>query len=105
MLMTMFKKYQGKLYCFSPPVMLVTMLIEFSLVIYTVWRYKMTTVSRLAVVILASLGTFQLAEYMVCGGLGLSNIGWARVGYVAITLLPALGIHMLVKLADKKKVL
>lgn len=63
----------------------------------------MTTVSRLAVVMLASLGTFQLAEYMVCGGLGLTNIQWARVGYVTITLLPALGIHMLVKLAGKRK--
>ncbi len=99
----MLSKYDSnKLYCFSPPVMLATFLIEFGLAIYTLWRYKMTTISRLAVVMLASLGTFQLAEYMVCGGLGLTNIQWARVGYVAITLLPALGIHMLVKLADKK---
>ena len=98
----MIKKYQSKLYCFSPPVMLATFLIEFGLVFYTLWRYKMTTISRLAVMILASLGIFQLAEYMVCGGLGWSHIQWARVGYVAITLLPALGIHMLVKLANKK---
>ncbi len=82
--------------------MLATLLIEFGLAFYTLWRYKMTTVSKLAVVILASLGTFQLAEYMVCGGLGLTNVQWARVGYVAITLLPAFGIHMLVKLAGKK---
>jgi hypothetical protein len=83
--------------------MLATLLVEFGLAFYTLWRYKMTTISRLAVVMLASLGTFQLAEYMVCGGLGLTNVQWARVGYVAITLLPALGIHMLVKLAGKKK--
>lgn len=102
MLTIMFKKYQGKLYCFSPPVMLATFLIEFGLIFYTLWRYKMTTVSKLTVIILASLGIFQLAEYMVCGGLGWSHVQWARVGYVAITLLPALGIHMLVKLADKK---
>jgi hypothetical protein len=97
-----FKYEPDKLYCFSPPVMLATFLIEFGLAFYTLWRYKMTTISRLAVVMLAALGTFQLAEYMVCGGLGLTNIQWARVGYVAITLLPALGIHMLVKLAGKK---
>ncbi len=82
--------------------MLATFIIEIGLAIYTFWRYKMTTISRLAITMLASLGMFQLAEYMVCGGLGLSNIQWARMGYVAITLLPALGIHMLVKLAGKK---
>lgn len=98
----MFKKYQGKLYCFSPPVMLATFLIEFGLAFYTIWRYKMTTVSRLAVVTLFALGTFQLAEYTICGGLGLSSVEWARVGYGAITLLPALGIHMVVSLAGKK---
>lgn len=82
--------------------MLATFLIEFGLLFYTLWRYKMTTTVRLAVMILASLGIFQLSEYMVCGGFGWSNIQWARVGYVAITLLPAFGIHMLVKLTDKK---
>lgn len=102
MFLTMFRKYSGKLYCFSPPVMLATFIIEFALAFYTLWRYKFTSVSRLAVIMLVALGAFQLAEYMVCGGLGWSNIEWARFGYVAITLLPALGIHMLVKIADKK---
>lgn len=98
----MFKKYKGRLYCFSPPVMLATFAIEFGLAFYTLWRYKMSTIARLAVSILISLGVFQLAEYMVCGGLGWTHMQWARVGYVAITLLPALGIHMLVNLSGKK---
>lgn len=99
----MFKKYQGKLYCFSPPVMLATLVIEFIFAAYVLWRYKSNTVSRLAVIMLVSLGAFQLAEYMVCGGLGWTNVQWARVGYGAIALLPALGIHMVVALAGKKK--
>jgi len=99
----MFKKYRGKLYCFSPPVMLATLVIEFGLALYTLWRYKMSTISRLAFVILIALGSFQLAEYMVCGGLGWSHLEWARFGYIAITLLPALGVHMLVTLSGKKK--
>lgn len=99
----MLEKYKGKMYCFSPPVMLATFLIEFSLAFYTMWRYKLNTTRRLAVIALIALGTFQLAEYMVCGGLGFSNIEWARVGYGAITLLPAIGIHLVVTLADKKK--
>jgi hypothetical protein len=40
---------------------------------------------------------------MTCGGLGLTNIDWARFGYISITLLPALGIHMITELAGKKK--
>lgn len=83
--------------------MLATFLIEFGLAFYTIWRYKMNTVKRLAVTIMFALGTFQLAEYMLCGGLGLSNVEWARIGYASITLLPALGIHMITAIADKKK--
>ncbi|NCO10888.1 hypothetical protein GW746_01560 [Candidatus Saccharibacteria bacterium] len=98
----MLKKYQGKLYCFSPPVMLLTFLFEFGAAFYTIWRYKMTTTSRLAVSILLALGTFQLAEYMICGGLGLSNVEWAKLGYASITLLPALGIHIILSIANKK---
>lgn len=82
--------------------MLATFVIEFCLAFYTIWRYKMTSVSRIATAILISLGVFQFTEYMVCGGLGLTHIGWARIGYVAITLLPALGIHMLTAIANKK---
>lgn len=95
-------KYKGKLYCFSPPVMLATFLFEFGAAVYTIWRYKMDTVSRLVVVTLLALGTFQLTEYMTCGGLGLNHIEWARLGYASITLLPALGIHLLVRIASKK---
>ena len=99
----MFKKYNGKLFCFSPPVMFLTFIIEFGLAFYTLWRYKLTTISKLAIAILLSLGFFQLAEYMVCGGLGWSHIEWSRTEYVAITLLPALGIHILVSSAFGQK--
>ncbi len=82
--------------------MLATFVIEFGLAFYTLWRYKMTTISRLAVALLIFLGIFQLAEYMVCGGLEWTGVQWARIGYIAITILPALGIHMIVKIAGKK---
>lgn len=99
----MFKKYKGKLYCFSPPAMLVTLIIEFCLAIYTLARYKMNAVSRLATVILIALGCFQLSEYMICGGLGLTHVEWAKFGYVAITLLPVLGVHLILAIAGKKR--
>lgn len=98
----MFERYKGKILCFSPPVMLATFLFEFGAAFYAIWRYKMTTITRLVFVTLIALGTFQLAEYMICGGLSWSGLHWARLGYGAITLLPALGIHMIVSLAGKK---
>ncbi len=87
---------------FSPPVMLATFIIEFCFAAYTIWHYKMSTLTRLIVAILLALGTFQLSEYLICGGLGLQNIDWARVGYVSISLLPAFGIHIVATLAGKK---
>jgi hypothetical protein len=83
--------------------MLVTLIIEFSLAIYTIVRYKMTTISRLAVAILIVLGFFQLSEYTICGGLGLTHIEWAKLGYITTALLPAFGIHLIIAIADKKK--
>ncbi len=74
--------------------MLATFLIEFGFLFYVLWRYKMTTMTRLAAVFLGCLGIFQLAEYMICGGLGLGRVEWVKLGYIAITFLPALGLHM-----------
>lgn len=96
-------KKQTTFYCFSPPVMIATFLIEASIVIYVLWRYKLNALSRVAVSILAMLATFQLAEYMVCEGpAGASADIWARVGFAAITLLPPLGIHLSSEISGKK---
>jgi hypothetical protein len=97
----MYKRYGNKFYCFSPPVMLATFLLEISLLLYVVWRYKMTTLTRLTTLFLGCLAVFQLAEYMICGGLGLGHVGWVQLGYSAITLLPALGLHMTAVIAKK----
>lgn len=89
--------------CFSPPVMLATFLIEIGFAAYVVWRYKLTDMTtRLVVLMLVFLGLFQLAEFMICGGLGLSHAEWARVGYASITLLPAIGVHLVLTLAKAK---
>ncbi|MDB5184451.1 MAG: hypothetical protein JWN38_259 [Candidatus Saccharibacteria bacterium] len=87
--------------CFSPPVMLATLIIEFSLAAYSLWRYKMNTIARLVVASLVALGLFQLCEYQVCTGFGVPAEQWSRLGYVAITALPPLGLHMLYVLAGK----
>lgn len=93
-----------RLYCFSPPVMIVTFAIEIGCAIYTIWRYKLTPITRLAALILICLAAFQLAEFNVCeGAFGLSSLDWARVGYAAITLLPPLGIHLATRIAGDNK--
>lgn len=92
----------GGLFCFSPPVMLATFAIEIILLLVVVWRYKMTARTRLAALLLFFLAAFQLAEYMVCGGLGFSGIDWSRFGFMAITMLPPLGLHLVYEVAGKK---
>ena len=81
--------------------MLATFAIEIGFAFYVLWRYKMTVITRLVVAILASLAVFQAAEYMVCGGMGLQAGMWSKLSYAAITLLPPLGIHLVLKIANK----
>lgn len=89
-------------FCFSPPVMLATFFIEIFGAIYTIIRYKMDRVGLLVVAILVFLGVFQLAEYMICEVIGLPGLTWSRIGYMSITMLPPLGISLVMALAGKK---
>jgi len=77
------------------------MVIEVSLAAYTIWCYKLNNLVRLIIAMLVGLATFQLAEYFVCTGLGSMAGPWSRVGFVAITALPPLGLHIMHKLAGK----
>jgi hypothetical protein len=97
----MFRRYREGIYCFSPPVMLATFAVEVGLALFTIWRYKLNTLSRLVVAMFGFLALFQLAEYMMCGGFGMSGGEWARIGYASITILPALGVHLAFVLAGK----
>ena len=96
------KKYTNKLYCFSPAVMLLTFLFESFAAGWVLFKYKTNEISRLIIYILLALAGFQAAEFMVCGGFGFDGVQWARFGYVSITLLPPLGLHLAHKIAGKK---
>lgn len=98
------KKYsRNTFYCFSPLVMIVTFIVELLLAVYTLWRYRYNPVTRLVVLLLVFLATFQLAEYMVCRGLGGDSSTWSRIGFVAITVLPPVGMHLVYTLAKARK--
>lgn len=93
-----------KLLCFSPPVMLATFLIEFLGAAYIFIKYKSSTITRLTIAILICLGTFQIAEYLICEQPALPGFTWSRIGYVAITLLPPLGISLAMAITGKRSV-
>jgi hypothetical protein len=90
-----------RFYCFSPPVMLATFIIEASLLIYALVRYKTSTLIRIIAMLLFFLSMFQLSEYHVCSGMDISTNSWSRIGFVAITILPPLGLHLLQVITGK----
>lgn len=81
--------------------MLATLAVESLLAIYSLWRYKLTYITKLIVVFLLALATFQLAEYHVCTGIGSNPVAWSRLGFVAISTLPPMGLHLMHMLANK----
>lgn len=90
-------------YCFSPPVMLATIAVESVLIFYSLWRYKLTPLTRVVLSILFFLALFQYSEYNVCGGDGINAATWSRIGFAAITLLPAFGIHLIQVIAGHRQ--
>lgn len=86
-------------YCFSPMVMATTFLIEFTLAAYVFLRYRLNRSGQIIVAILTCLATFQLAEYIICTSPALTTNGVARAGFVAITMLPPLGLHLVSTIA------
>ncbi len=80
-------------FCFTPEVMLATFIIEFLTAAYAYVRFRGTLFGKLSVLMLILLGFFQFAEYQICAGN--DPIFWARLGFVVITLLPPLGIHLI----------
>lgn len=83
---------QTTFYCFSPLVMLLTFSFEFISAIYVLFTAKFKPSAALIILILISLGTFQLAEYQVCSD---KSLVWMRIGFIAITLLPPLGLNLI----------
>ncbi len=82
--------------------MLATFFIEIALIIYILLYRKMSTTIRIGVLLLFCLAVFQMSEYGICESWGLAGDPWARIGFVAITLLPPLGLHLVFSIAKQK---
>lgn len=89
-------------YCFSPPVMAATFAIEIGLLVYVLIRHRSTALTRIIAALLFFLALFQLAEYFICEGSASNAVVWSRVAYIAITMLPALGIHLVQVISGHK---
>jgi len=90
-------------YCFTPLVSLATFVIEILLALYVFFKYKTTLFSQLCIGLLACLGVFQLSEYFICTSSEVDM--WLKVGFIAMTLLPALGVHITSIITKRDKVL
>ncbi len=82
--------------------MVATMIIELGLAVWIVTRYLLGSRQRLIVVLLVLLAGFQLAEFNVCGSEA-ADILSSRLGYIFITLLPAIGVDLVVRLRQEKR--
>jgi hypothetical protein len=102
MLKNYYEKYlKNKTLCFSPEVMIVTFVIEIILALYVFLKNRRFSHNLLIVSILVFLGTFQLAEYMICRGS--DALFWSRIGLFAITFLPLLGFALIANIRNKDK--
>ncbi len=98
--MNLFKKESSTtFYCFTPLVSLLTFLIEISFAFYVFFKYKSTTFTRLCVTTLGALGVFQLSEFLICTTPYVDE--FMKVGYICITLLPTLGLHIAYSITKK----
>lgn len=98
------KKDRNVFYCFSPQVMALTFAAEMLLMIFVLVKKGLRSIEhRIIIIILLLLALFQLSEYGVCESLGFDNTVWARIGFVSITMLPPLGLHLIQQIRRDKK--
>ncbi len=82
--------------------MLATFVFELGAAVYILLRQKPGSRKRISVALLVALGIFQLAEFMLCQRYGLKGSSWSKIGYVAITTLPPLGLHLIYTINQTK---
>jgi hypothetical protein len=75
--------------------MIATFAIELCLAIYIALRYPSTIFRTVILTLLFCLASFQLAEYQVCMGEVSHALAWTKLGLVGISILPALGMHVI----------
>jgi hypothetical protein len=80
-------------------VTLITFALEVAFGLFAFLRFRHTLFGRLSILLIFFLSIFQLSEYMLCSN-G-TSLPWATVGWVSITFLPVLGLHLAALLTRK----
>ncbi len=87
--------------CFTPFISLTTAIIEFAIATFILVKYKRYLVPVFSAILIYVLGIYQFSEFMLCSS---SNpFLWAKIGFLAFTFLPAIGLHFTLRLAKNKK--
>jgi hypothetical protein len=81
--------------------MIATFTIETILAVFLFVRHRVTRFGKVASLVLVLLATFQFAEYQICTTSGDSPLLWARIGFIAITLLPLTGLYLVYLVSHK----
>ncbi|MEI7741381.1 MAG: hypothetical protein WCJ29_02650 [bacterium] len=81
------------LFCFSPPVILATFLIELGLGIWAFIKYRSSRLGKLAIVLLFLLSFVQLTEWMICKSGPNSN--WTQLNFLGTLFLPVITIDFI----------
>jgi len=77
--------------CYNPTISLTTAIIEWTLAIILPWKYTKTRTRFFSSALMFFLGLYQFTEFMFCK----TNQAdlWMRIGFMAYSLLPAIGLH------------
>ncbi len=77
--------------CYNPTISLTTAIIEWILAIIIPWKYPKNRVRYFSSFLMFFMGLYQFTEFMLCKT-GQTDL-WIRIGFMAYSLLPAIGLH------------
>lgn len=86
--------------CFTPAVSFLTFAVEIMMAFWVLNRNPKNRINQVSAAILIFLGLYQFTEYALCTS-G-NPFFWGKMGFVAYTFLPALGLHWAFALRGKK---
>ena len=77
--------------CYNPTISITTAIIEWTMAIIIPYKYPKNRVRYFSSFLMFLLGLYQFTEFMLCK----TNQAdlWMRIGFIAYSLLPALGLH------------
>jgi len=86
--------------CFTPIVSLSTAILEFVVATAILMFCRKSLINRFFPLLIYILGFYQFTEFMLCTTS--YPFFWAKMGFVTYSFLPAVGLHFIMKLTNRK---